>query len=130
MDDDAAFRQIFASRPGRSNATDRLRIRDGNLVAELKALIRALAAADGWTPDFSPMRHDLVTERSMFDVALRSAGRGERRLGLRLAQSWVEMGGAAMESSIRDERNLHEAVEIAFRRITEARDARAAPAEA
>ena len=122
MDDDTAFRHIFAARPSRASDADRLRIRDGNLIAELKALIRALAAADartggGWTVDFSAVRHDLITERSMFEVALSSAERGDRRLNLRVAQSYVEMGGAAMESSIRDERNLHDAVEIAFRRI-------------
>ena len=50
-------------------------------------------------------------------MALASERLGTRRMSLRVANSFVEMGDGAMQSSVRDGRNLSEALAIAFRRI-------------
>ena len=123
MADTAEFWGVFGGRAARTNDGDRLVIRDGALIPDIKAMVSDLAARDnrargsGWTIDFSPVRRDLLTERSMFDVTLASAALGLRRFEVRVARDWVEVGDGAMESSIRDTRNLPRALEKAFRRV-------------
>lgn len=123
MDQSAEFRAIFDARPGRDNADTRLRIRDANLIADIKAQLAGLAAEDdrardaGWRIAFSPVRTDRLTERSLFEVTLASERLGTRRMSLRVADSFVQMGDGAMQSSVRDGRNLPDALAIAFRRI-------------
>ena len=124
MDDTAKVFGIFGAHPRRSNAGGRLHIRDGDVIADLKARISDLAARDngardaGWLIDVSPTRIDDLTERSMFDATLTSERHGERRLAVTVARDWIEIGGGAMESAVRnDPRNLQAALENAFRRV-------------
>ena len=114
---------IFGEHRGRSATRDRLSIRDGAFIADLKARLAGLAAADnmagggGWSIAFSPTRADGLTGRSLFEAVLTSERHGERRLGLAVASDWVEIADA-MESSVRgDPRNLQMALGRAFRRV-------------
>lgn len=123
MDDTTRVYGIFGEHPGRSATHGRLTIRDSAFIADLKARLSGVAAADnrardgGWSLAFSPTRIDGLTERSLFEAVLSSARHGERRLGFAVASDWVEIGGGAMESSVRgDPRNLQMALEKAFGR--------------
>lgn len=140
MDDTASVYGIFGEHPGRSATGGRLTIRDSAFIADLKARLSGLAAADnraragGWSLAFSPTRTDGLTERSLFEAVLSSARYGERRLGFAVASDWVAIGGGAMESSVRgDPRNLQMALEKVFRRAVvgspdDAADGAGAPA--
>ena len=123
MDQRSLFVRIFGDHRGRNTSSDRLRIRDAEIVADLRARLSGLAARDnrarnsGWLIDFSPTRVDVLTERSLFDATLVSASQGERRLAVRVGRDWVELGDGAMQSTVRgDPRNLARALESAFRR--------------
>ena len=134
--DDNSFLRIFGGGRQRPAYAGRLHFRDANLIADLKARVSGLAARDnrarnsGWLIEASPTRTDALTECSLFDVTLTSATEGERRLPFRLGRDWVEIGGGAMESSVRDDgRNLDQALDNAFRRVVLPRSAGAvAPA--
>ena len=122
MDDDAKFIRIFGRHQGRATYAGRLRIRDGNFIAELKARLSGLAARDnrarnsGWLIEFTPTQTDDLTERSAFHATLTSPRLGERTLAFQIGRDWVEIDGA-MESAARGERaNLEAALESAFRR--------------
>ena len=123
MDDATRFIGIFGDHQRRATFANRLRIRDGNFIADLKARVSDLAARDnrvrgsGWLMEFSPVQTDAQTERSLFHATLTSATQGERRLAFRVGREWVEIVGVAMESSVRTDRsNLDRALENAFRR--------------
>lgn len=130
MDDDTRFLRIFGGGRERPAYQGRLHFRDFNIIADLKARVSGLAARDnrarnsGWLIDVSPTRTDALTECSLFEVTLTSATEGERRLPFRVGRDWVEIGGGAMESSVRDDgRNLGQALDNAFRRVVLPRSA-------
>lgn len=123
MDDATKFIRIFGEHQGRATTSGRLQIRDDMFMADLKARVSGLAARDnrerssGWLIDYTPVRTDDLTERSLFEAVLVSATRGERRLPFRIGRDWVEVGDGAIESSMRnDAANIDKALEIAFRR--------------
>ncbi len=124
MDDATKFIRIFGDHQGRATYSGRLRIRDANFIADLKARLSGLAARDndarnsGWLIDFSPIQTDDLTERSLFHATLTSATAGERRLAFQIGRDWVEMGDGAMESSMRSSgSNVERALRNAFRRV-------------
>lgn len=123
MSDDG-FIRIFGEHRRRTNDGNRVRIRDDAFIGDLQARLSGLAARDnaarssGWLIDFSPVRTDELTERSIFSAILTSASLGTREMAIQVGRDWVEVGDGAMESAVRsDAANIDAALESAFRRV-------------
>ena len=124
MRDDTGFMRIFGEHRRRTNADDKVRIRDDAFIGDLKARLSGLAARDnaarnsGWLIDFSPVRTDAPTERSIFAAVLTSDKFGTREMAVQVGRDWVEIGDGAMESATRsDGAKLDAALASAFRRV-------------